>query len=543
MKQRLLKPVVSQAATAHRILLVLWLLPLLFCGFFDPAHQSLIAHDEGLYATRAKRMLDTGDWIHPWDSAHHKTPGAYWLLALFFRVGGINEVAARLPSALAAIACILLVYELARTVLTPRVALWSALSLSTTFLWLQYSRFATPDLPFLSLILLALVALLKAEAHPRSAGWLRLLAGLSLSWAFLVRSLLVLLPLASLLPYLIADHRRHRHLQSPSLYGGVVLGLMPTLVWLFLSWQHYGNAAWGSLVGFMLHKAASTGDRFSGLLYYPPRVLINTLPWGIFSLIGWGVLLRRPLTRQQGLLLIAYPLTSFLLLSVISTRLPHYALSAYPFLAIAAGVGLDSLIQPLRHRARLQARTLAVLNAVFLGLGLVLAIAAIYLLLGGAAAINTDAPVRIYAVIGLTLGSLWLLNGLLFLCSTQSRMRRRLTWVAGLLLANWITLVGVGAAGILGNPNPQLKAFLLKPEVQAVLADETVHFVKGQGKMDTLLRFYTPHPGAQLRSVAALPPTGYAWVWPADVEQVSVPYQSLGTIRGVHLLQLGKSSP
>ena len=45
-------------------------------------NHSLVAHDESLYATRAKLIIDTNNWFTPFEKAHHKTIGSYWLIAL-----------------------------------------------------------------------------------------------------------------------------------------------------------------------------------------------------------------------------------------------------------------------------------------------------------------------------------------------------------------------------------------------------------------------------------------------------------------------------
>ena len=108
-----------QARRWHWLILLMWMLPLLLAGFFDLDHQSLMAHDEGLYARRARVIVDTGDWIHPWDTPHHKTPGPYWMVALFIQLLGRHEVAVRLPSLLASLGCIWLTYAIGRRLLTP----------------------------------------------------------------------------------------------------------------------------------------------------------------------------------------------------------------------------------------------------------------------------------------------------------------------------------------------------------------------------------------------------------------------------------------
>ncbi|NEP61962.1 MAG: phospholipid carrier-dependent glycosyltransferase, partial [Symploca sp. SIO2G7] len=185
-----------QAQQLHWLMLLSWTAPLLLVGFFNLDHQSLMAHDEGLYARRARVIVDSGDWVHPWGTPHHKTPGPYWVVALFIQMFGRHEVAVRLPSVLACIGCVWLTYAIGRRLLNPTAALLGAMSLGVAPLWLQYSRLATPDVMFTGLILLAVWLLLDAEGQP---GWFCLGAGITLGIAVLLRSALAAVPTACLL--------------------------------------------------------------------------------------------------------------------------------------------------------------------------------------------------------------------------------------------------------------------------------------------------------------------------------------------------------
>ena len=75
----------------------------LFVTLFSFDTQSLVAHDEGLYARRAKFLLESGDWLSPFFTPHHKTVGSYWPIASSFKLFGVSDWAARLPSILSAI--------------------------------------------------------------------------------------------------------------------------------------------------------------------------------------------------------------------------------------------------------------------------------------------------------------------------------------------------------------------------------------------------------------------------------------------------------
>ncbi|NJR74370.1 MAG: phospholipid carrier-dependent glycosyltransferase, partial [Scytonema sp. CRU_2_7] len=167
------------------IALLIWLLPLLL---FSSGESSLMAHDEGLYAWRSRLMIETGDWIHPWKTPHHKTPGPYWLIASFYTLFGMSEASVRLPSMMTGVLSVLLVYEIGKILLGKKLAWLAAAILSVEFLWLQYCRLGTPDVPVIFLVLLAIWSLLKAELHPKYCFAWCTLAGLSFGLGFLIRS-------------------------------------------------------------------------------------------------------------------------------------------------------------------------------------------------------------------------------------------------------------------------------------------------------------------------------------------------------------------
>ena len=67
----------------------------------------LIDETEPLFAEAARQMTVTGDWITPYfneETRFDKPPLIYWLMAIGYKLIGVNEWAVRLPSALAAIA-------------------------------------------------------------------------------------------------------------------------------------------------------------------------------------------------------------------------------------------------------------------------------------------------------------------------------------------------------------------------------------------------------------------------------------------------------
>ncbi|NEP16800.1 MAG: phospholipid carrier-dependent glycosyltransferase [Leptolyngbya sp. SIO4C1] len=530
-----------------RLLLMLWSLPLLLAGFFNLEQQSLVAYDEGLYASRARLMIETGDWVHPWTALHHKTPGPYWLLALSMQLLGRHEVAVRLPSVLASLVCVLLTYEVGRRLLSTSAALWGALSLSVAFLWLQYSRFATPDIVFTAGSLGGILCLLLAETSGRwRSHLLRFLAGLFLGLGFLMRSFLGALPMVCLLPYLVLGQRRHRHLSHLSLYAGFLVGLLPTLGWLYLTQQRFGSDIFLSLLAFPRRLGLEASQSGGHPLFYLLNLLLNDFPWIFFAIAGLYQIFFSPASRalspvdpacagQSSLSrshrwLLAYPLFYIAVLSLAATRMPHYALPAYPFLALLAGAAMAQFTLSSKRWLR---TLLRLVNALILLLGSLLAVVGLIILTTTLLPIDRAVALP-YALIGLCLGLGWLLTG-----NLEPLRSQRQAWLAGLLLSNWLALLAAGATYQLGNANPALKAFLLRPDVQTVLSTEPVNFSPELGpKTGTLLRFYTPLLGQRLPSLAGDLPVGYLWLLADDTAQIPANYHSLGQVQSVELIQI-----
>ncbi|KXS52439.1 MAG: glycosyl transferase family protein, partial [Marinobacter sp. T13-3] len=73
---------------------------------------------EPRYAEIARIMAETGDWITPWfdygTPFWGKPPLSFWTQALSFQLFGVNEFAGRLPSWLANVGIVYLVYATTR---------------------------------------------------------------------------------------------------------------------------------------------------------------------------------------------------------------------------------------------------------------------------------------------------------------------------------------------------------------------------------------------------------------------------------------------
>jgi 4-amino-4-deoxy-L-arabinose transferase-like glycosyltransferase len=127
--------------------------------FFHLGTAVLFEPDEGRNAEIAREILLLKDWVTPhYDFIPRldKPISYFWLVALSFRLFGLSEWSARLPSALAALACLSVTYALARAMFGRWAGLWSVLVLLTSIEFFAFSRIVILDMVLTFLFSLAL---------------------------------------------------------------------------------------------------------------------------------------------------------------------------------------------------------------------------------------------------------------------------------------------------------------------------------------------------------------------------------------------------
>lgn len=514
--------------------LCLWTLPLLIIGLFT--EQSLLAHDEGLYATRAKFMLTSGDWINPWSIPHHKTPGTYWLIGLFCNMFGINEIVVRLPSLLCSFGGIVLTYFVAKRIFSRTIAFLSALILGLEFLWLRYSYLGNPDHVTILCFLAAIFCLLtynqnhkKKELKVQNDLYL-FGFGFFLTLMILFRGYLAGMLILSLLPYSVMSWRTYQYWKKPSLYIGLIVGFLPVLIWASLSFQRYGLDTLRSLFGLFVNLSQNQ-RKSNGFFYYFMNTLGLCFPWVIFAGYGAISLLktkwRSP--QQEIYLFLGTPVTIFILITLYKTRLSHYALSLYPFLAILAAIGINQLVIVWQQR-RSPPLFLKIIGGILGVVGSSLLLLNVITLLPNTSKILEFEELKfIYIALPLSCG--WIYGVItLFL---QNRPKQ---WLASLLLGQWLSFLLLLNSGLITDVNPKLKAIIVKPEIQKILNHQAVAILGGH-KTETLLKFYTPQINRDVKTWKDLNKGDYVWLDTDRFVAETPDYKIIASYRVWHLIQ------
>lgn len=161
------------------------------CYFSHLGAIGFVGPDEPRYAWIARDMAETGDWItprlygKPW---FEKPPLFYWGAAICFKLFGVSEAAARLPSAISALLATLALAWLAWRLYGGETARWMLLLLPTTVGMIGFSHAAATDMPFCGMLTIAMVcAGVVLRLSPSKAGGTNPPStNLSTPWAALV---------------------------------------------------------------------------------------------------------------------------------------------------------------------------------------------------------------------------------------------------------------------------------------------------------------------------------------------------------------------
>ncbi|MFS8798890.1 ArnT family glycosyltransferase [Synechococcus sp. R60.3] len=537
-------------------LLPFWGLSLLMMGLAVPlfvlsgADPSLAGCDESFYAQMARELLRRGDWLGPTflgEPFFEKPPLLTWSVAFSFALYGVNEWAARLPGILAALLSIPLVGWIGRPFLPMRAVLLGMAILPLCYLWVQQGRLVGQDVPLTFLELLGILGLINGIHGHKVWFWL---TGVAFGLGLLMKSAMILLPGAALIPYL-AQHRR-QWLGSAQFWLALGLGLGIFGLWLGPAMQVYGPQVLTTLVGKVWDLGQEPFHADATGWYYFWHIPVHGFPWTVLALVGGFLLVR----QQPGstLLIWSFPLLLLLLLQLYPTKTPYYTVQLYPWLALLAGVALD---QALAMRGRVSgAEHLKPRLAQVLSWGLA-AVGLLLLGLGVAVRLGVDGLelLQPHAWPLVVMGVLYLL--LPGICSWWRVLRcAGELWVGILLLVGILAMITIVLRPDFGNFSPAFAQMdwnqMLPPSVRAIRtessteAGETVVDIGRSGLPDVCqaqaIAFYTPHPGRWVDDQALQRGEygDYLWVSPVQAEQVEIRdlgLQPLAAVEGWQLVR------
>jgi 4-amino-4-deoxy-L-arabinose transferase-like glycosyltransferase len=197
--------------------------------------------DEPRFALVAQDMLRSGDWLIPrvgGDLYGDKPPLFFWLMAASMALTGSLRVGFLLPSLLAGIGSVVLVYDLLRRVRGREVAFAGGLVLLLTFQFVWQFRQAQIDGVLCFFMTLSLYGLLRHLFAGPALGWF--LVGWAAAGLGVITKGVGFLPLLALIPFVVlaargwpvtVPHRDPRWWLGPVFFlGAIALWFVPMML-------------------------------------------------------------------------------------------------------------------------------------------------------------------------------------------------------------------------------------------------------------------------------------------------------------------------
>lgn len=372
---------------------------ILFVGLGD---VPLLDPDEPVYAQTPKEMLAAQDLLSPriyGEYWYDKPPMYYWLVAGSFSLFGVNEFAARFPSAVMGLGCVFYLFFAVRRLLNETAAFWSAMVMVTSLGFFYIAKAAVTDMTLNLFLMVAFISLFEKRY------WLTALAaGLAVVTKGPVG---LLFPGAVLTLYSLASGE-WKSRWNGKLLSSFLLFFLVALPWYGYMVHYHGNAFVDTFLGFhnVTRFTNPEHPETNRWYFYFPVLLVGLFPWAALLPRGiYDAVVKRSGREQEFLVYVClWFALIFVFFTVSSTKLVSYILPLYPAAAILIGAAISRMI--LNWRERINAREWMVGGPLLIGLfiaGWYMAIKTMPELTGGALPV-----IGLFAVCGVWLvAALW----------------------------------------------------------------------------------------------------------------------------------------
>jgi 4-amino-4-deoxy-L-arabinose transferase-like glycosyltransferase len=336
------------------------------------AQRGMWSSHEGRAAQNAQTILDDGNWLVPHlytgEPELQKPPLYYWAVAVctWLDDGRVDAMCVRLPAALSAIGCLLVVFWLGRSMWDWETGVWSAalLAMVTRFAWL--ARVGRIDMPLCLVVVSSLALVWQAtrtwqrdvtEGRPRVSWWLYglLAAGLLLKGPVVLIHVglptaiyLMLLGVPILPKFQAGWWQTWKDLR---VLPGLALFAAIAAPWFVLaSIATKGEFFWSFFVYHNIERAAGTSEALKAgpVWFYVPRLFVDAFPWSLLLPVLWVSLWQQrsrwwpTLAKNRGgdaegraiLFLVVWGVSQFVFLSLVSFKRADYLLPCLPAVAL-----------------------------------------------------------------------------------------------------------------------------------------------------------------------------------------------------------------
>ncbi|HPS27021.1 MAG TPA: glycosyltransferase family 39 protein [Bacteroidales bacterium] len=341
----------TKISTTVQIILLLILIYLVVFVKLGAFHMRL--WDESMFAVNTYEMIHNGNYFanyfdgHP-DICNTKPVLTLWAQIVCVKLFGYNELALRLPSALAAAMTVLLVFIFLYRNYSTYWA-WAAVLILLTsqgFIGFHTARTAEADSLLTFFLLLSNLSFLKFIDTQKQKYVLFFM--LSLTLAFATKMVAALLFLPSILIILIMYRQVKNFVLNPYFFAGILFFLLLNISFMIL--RHHENPDYfNDFFSRDVGRVLQVTDGFSGDFNYYLDNLLNRrfTTWFALLMIGFVMtcIIRKAKERKLMIMISVLAAGYLIIISAAATKVEWYEMPLYPNLAIIAASPVFLLLQ------------------------------------------------------------------------------------------------------------------------------------------------------------------------------------------------------
>lgn len=319
-----------------------WLVAIItiFIVFSNLGGVPLLDPDEPVYAETPKEMFVFNEFVSPrifGEYWYDKPPMYYWLVAASYKILGVNEFAARFPSAALAVVCALVVYWSGRRLFNERTGMASALVLATSIEYFYLGKAAVTDITLVLFLSLSLLSFIEKRYYAAY-----LFAGL----ATLTKGPIGLLFPGGIIFFYLLATRNWSLLKSMKIPSGLLVYALVAAPWYIIMYKIHGSIFIDTFLGFHNITRFTSPEHPELVLwyYYIPVLVLGFFPWTTIMLQSiWASLTASNRNFSTLLFLNIWALFIFIFFTISQTKLVSYILPMYPPLAMIVGWYIDMI--------------------------------------------------------------------------------------------------------------------------------------------------------------------------------------------------------
>ncbi len=328
--------------------------------------------DETFYAETAREMSARDEWVTPYlygKPQFEKPILFYWLVEASFKAFGVNEFAARLPSAVLGTAGVIATFFLGSLLFKARAGFLSALILATNVEYIVLSRACVTDMALFVFMLLA--ALFFICGYIKKVNYFYLLSSASVALAALTKGPVYLALFGAAILAFLFFMKDLKVLKRMPLLQAALVFIALSAPWYIAIYKLHGRAFIDGFVG--LHNVTRflvSEHKIGSQFYYNiPVIFGGFFPWSIFLPAGIWHMFRKAKgsfqlsafsvqhsaysvqeaeaedSKKGSIFVLIWLFIIFGFFTVSNTKLPTYIFPSFISLAVIVGVLLDDFLK------------------------------------------------------------------------------------------------------------------------------------------------------------------------------------------------------